>query len=101
MGNVTRPPIPRQDPPDDDDSSGPISESAASADGRATVRPPAGPSDQWSRLTSPEPSSATYQMLRESCRIEAAATEDPELDAELAVEAEVIRVAMDRNSGKP
>jgi hypothetical protein len=40
-------------------------------------------------------------MLRESCRIEAAATEDPELDAELAVEAEVIRVAMDRNSGKP
>ena len=79
-------PIPREEP--DDEKPAP--------EGPTTVRPPPGPA---SATDGDEPSVATYQKLRESCRAQTVA-DGAQLDDELAVEAEVLRVAMDRRRGK-
>jgi hypothetical protein len=77
-----RPLIPREEPEDDEPRS----------EGPPTVRPPpAAPTSA---------SVASYQQLRESCRAQAV-TDQTQLDDELAVEAEVLRVALDRRSRNP
>jgi hypothetical protein len=76
-----RPLIPREEPEEDEPRSGP-----------PTVRPPP--------AAHPSASIASYQQLRESCRVQTVADED-QLDDELAVEAEVLRVALDRRSRNP
>ena len=93
MGQVKirKPPIPREEPEDDDPP----------PEAKTTVRPPA--PEAPAGAASSQPSSvatatATYQALRESCRVEPTG-EDAELDHELAVEAEVLRVALDRKKG--
>jgi hypothetical protein len=75
-------PIPREEPEDD----------APPPEGPPTVRPP----PSASRGSSP--SVASYDKLRDSCRVQTVADETQELDDELAVEAEVLRVALDRKS---
>ncbi len=91
-------PIPREEPPDDEL----IAEPRASSDAPITVRPPPRPLvSSGGGLVSGGavvPSAASYQNLRNSCR--AAAVGEPEVDAELAIEAEVLRLAMDRGRGK-
>jgi hypothetical protein len=76
-----RTPIPREEPEDKEPP----------PEGPPTVRPPPAPAAA---------SVATYQQLRESCRAQTVADQG-QLDDELAVEAEVLRVALDRKSAKP
>jgi hypothetical protein len=88
VGQVKRPPIPREEPEDD----------PREAEGPITVRPPPpGPAEASGKGI---PSVATYQKLRESCRAQPVGDES-QLDDELAIEAEILRVAMDRKRGKP
>jgi len=77
-----RTPIPREEPVEDEERS----------EGPPTVRPPpAAPTSA---------SVASYQQLRESCRAQTV-SDQTQLDDELAVEAEVLRVALDRRSRNP
>lgn len=78
-------PIPREEPTEDE----PVPE------GPPTVRPPEGPIAS----THPgAPTGADYQSLRASCR--AATAGEAVVDDELAVEAEILRLAMDRGRSK-
>ena len=81
-------PIPREEPADEDS----FLEAPVQLSGPATVRPPAGPA---SSSDGGGPACADYQSLRASCR-----AGDAVLDDELAVEAEILRLAMDRGRGK-
>ena len=82
MGKAPRPrPIPREEPQDQNEEA-PLREPT-------TLRPPTFGED--------ESPSATYKALSESCR--AAETHDS-IDDELAIEAEIFRVALDRKSQK-
>lgn len=88
-------PIPREEPPDDESIGGPPPEASARADGPITVRPPP---EEPPHPSGNIPSAASYANLRNSCR--AAPVDEPQIDDELAIEAEVLRLAMDRSSGK-
>jgi hypothetical protein len=79
MSSPRHRPLPREEPDAERDPGDPT-----------TVRPP--------KFSADEPISSTYEMLRDSCRVAEAA--EP-IDDELAIEAEVLRVALDRKSQKP
>jgi hypothetical protein len=73
-------PIPREEPAEEAEPASPEP---------TTLRPPAfGPE---------ESSSSNYKMLSESCRADEA---EERSDEELAVEAEIVRVALDRTSSR-
>ena len=88
MGKVKNPPIPREEPEDEPEP--------RAAEGPVTVRPPptGGERDDLGR-----PTVASYQKLRESCRAQPVADQS-QLDDELAIEAEVLRIALDRKRGQ-
>jgi len=90
MGRVSQPgprhrPIPREEPEEPEDDA-----EAPKPNEPTTLRPP--------MFGANEEASSSYKMLRESCRTPEA-TESP-LDDELAIEAEIVRVALDRTSQK-
>jgi hypothetical protein len=81
-----RPPIPREEPEEQEAEEDPKS----ARQEPTTLRPPG--------FGVNEAASQSYKMLSESCRVPDAA-ETP-LDDELAIEAEIVRVALDRTSQK-
>ena len=91
QGGMTRKPqrpvpIPREEPDESVAGGGPAKEPT-------TLRPPKGDDADVS----------TYQKLRDSCRVAATAQEHEaeDTDTELAIEAEVVRVALGRGAQKP
>jgi hypothetical protein len=90
VGRFKKPPIPREEPDEE-----PV------AEGPPTVRPPPPAAADWSAAE--PPSGASYQALRESCRAKAKSEpgDDTDHDDELAIEAEVLRIALDRKRRKP
>jgi hypothetical protein len=82
-------PIPREEPDAPVTEDGPAREPT-------TLRPPKGDEGD-------ERDVSTYQKLRDSCRVAASAPEHEaeDTDAELAIEAEVVRVALGRGAQKP